>query len=78
MKKNPHWECVEVGDKYNSMIRTMGEDQAWQDIRCGNWIPSQQHERVQMWRSIWIHFQYLHTLARSPYTGVHMPIGNQF
>ena len=48
MKKNPHWECVEVGDKYNSMIRTMGEDQAWQDIQCGNWIPSQQHERVQM------------------------------
>jgi len=23
---NPHWECAEAGDKYNSMIRTMGED----------------------------------------------------
>ena len=32
MKENPHWECVEVGNKYNSMIRTMGENQAWQDM----------------------------------------------
>ena len=28
MKENPHWECIEVGDKCNSMIRTMEEDQA--------------------------------------------------
>ena len=33
-----------AGDKYNGVIRTMGEDQAWQDIRCGNQIPSQQHK----------------------------------
>ena len=29
MKKNPHWKCIEAGDKYNSVIRIMGEDQAW-------------------------------------------------
>ena len=32
MKENPHWECIEAKDKYNSVIRTMGEDWAWQDI----------------------------------------------
>ena len=32
MKGNPYWKCAEAGDKYNSMIRTMGEDQAWQGI----------------------------------------------
>ena len=34
MKKNSHWECVEVGNKCNSMIRTMGEDWAWWDMQC--------------------------------------------
>ena len=76
MKENFHWECTEAGDKCNSMIRTMGEDQAWQDMQCGNQIPSQQHERVWMWESIWIRLQYLHTLARSPYTGVCMPVSD--
>jgi len=32
VKKNPCWECVEAGDKCNSMIRTMGENQAWRDM----------------------------------------------
>jgi len=29
MKENPHWKYVETGDNYNSVFRTMGEDQAW-------------------------------------------------
>jgi len=29
MKKVPIGKYMEAGDKYNSMIRTMGEDQAW-------------------------------------------------
>ena len=78
MKENPCWECAEAEDKCNSVIRTMGEDQAWQDMRCGNQIPSQQHERVQMQESIWICLQCLHTLARSPCTGVCMFISDQF
>jgi len=78
MKENPHWEYMEAKDKCNSMIRTMGEDQAWQDMQCGNRILSRQYERVQMWGSIQICLQYLHTLARSPYTGVYMPVSNQF
>ena len=32
MKENPHWKCMEAGDKCNSVIRTMEEDWAWQDI----------------------------------------------
>jgi len=32
MKEIPVGKCMEAGDKCNSMIRTMGEDQAWQDI----------------------------------------------
>jgi len=32
MKENPLWECMEAGDKCNSVFRTMGEDQAWQDM----------------------------------------------
>jgi len=32
MKENPYWEYAEAGDKYNSMIRTIGEDKAWQDM----------------------------------------------
>ena len=67
MKENPHQEYAEAGDKCNSMIRTMEEDQAQQDMRCGNRIPSRQHERVRMRRSIWIRLQYFHTLARSPF-----------
>ena len=39
----------------NSVFRTIGEDQAWWDMRCGNWIPSRRHEWVQMWGSIRIH-----------------------
>ena len=78
MKENPHWECMEAWDKCSSMIRTMGEDQAWRDMRCGNRIPSRQHERVWMWGSIRICLQCLHTLARSPCTGVCMPIGDHY
>ena len=44
MKENPHWECTEVGNKCNSMIRTMEEDQAWWNMQCGNQILSPQHE----------------------------------
>jgi len=33
-------KCMEAGDKCNSIIRTIGEDQAWQDMRCENQIPS--------------------------------------
>jgi len=32
VKKIPVGKCVEAGDKCNSMIRTMEEDQAWQDM----------------------------------------------
>jgi len=32
MKENPLWECMEAGDKCNSVFRTMGEDQAWRDM----------------------------------------------
>ena len=78
MKENPLWECAEAGDKCNSVFRTMGEDQAWQDMQYGNQIPSRQHERVQMQESIWICLQCLHTLARSPCTGVYMPVGDRF
>ena len=78
MKENLHWECTEAGNKCNNIIRTMVEDQAWRDMRYGNRIPSLQHEWVWMWGSIQIHLQYLYTLARSPCTGVCMPIGNQF
>ena len=78
MKENSHWEYMEVEDKCNSMIRTMGEDQAWQNMHCGNQIPSQQHERVQMQESIWIHLQGLHTLTKSPCIEVYMPVSNQF
>jgi len=31
-KKNSHWKYMEARDKCNSMIRTMGEDWAWQDM----------------------------------------------
>jgi len=31
-KGNPYWECTEAGNKCNSVIRTMEEDQAWQDM----------------------------------------------
>ena len=40
MKENLCWKCVKVGDKCNSVIKTIEENQAWWDIRCGNWIPS--------------------------------------
>ena len=26
MKKNPYWKCTEVGNKCNSVLRTMEED----------------------------------------------------
>jgi len=29
---NPCWKYMKTGDKCNSVIRTIGEDQAWQDI----------------------------------------------
>ena len=69
---------METENKCNSMFRTMGEDRAWWDKQCGNLIPSPWHEWVRMRGSIWIHLQCLHTLARSPCTGVCMPIGDQF
>ena len=46
MKENSHWECTEAEDKCSNMIRTMGEDQAWQDIRCGNQILSRQQNVI--------------------------------
>jgi len=48
MKENPLWECMEAGDKCNSVFRTMGENWVWRDMQCGNWIPSWQYERVRM------------------------------
>jgi len=44
MKENPCWKYMETGDNCNSVFRTMGEDWTWQDMQCGNWIPSQWHE----------------------------------
>jgi len=32
MKEKIPIKCTEAGDTYNSMIRTMGEDWAWQDM----------------------------------------------
>ena len=61
----------------NSMIRTMREDQAWWDKQYGNLIPSPWYEWVRIWGSIQIRLQCLHTLARSSYTGVYMPVSNQ-
>ena len=29
IKENPVRKCIETGDKYNGMIRTKREDQAW-------------------------------------------------
>ena len=37
-------KCTEVGNKYNSMIRTIGKDQAWQDMQHENQIPSWQYK----------------------------------
>jgi len=37
-------KCTEAGDKCNSMIRTMEEDWAWQDMRYRNQLPSWWHE----------------------------------
>jgi len=36
-------KCMKVKDKCNSIIRTKGVDQAWQDMQCGNQPPSQRH-----------------------------------
>ncbi len=44
MKEIPVEKYVEVGNKCNSMIRTVGEDWAWWNMQCGSWIPSQQHK----------------------------------
>jgi len=44
MKEIPVGKCAEAGDKCNSVIRTVGEDWAWQDMQYGNWLPSQWHE----------------------------------
>ena len=44
MKKIPIGKCMEAEDKCNSMIRTMEENQAWQDMWCGNQIPSRWYE----------------------------------
>jgi len=78
IKENPYWKCAEIGDNCNSMFRTMGEDWVWWDMQYGNQIPSWRHEWVWMQRSIWIHLQYFYTLARSPCTGVCIPISDQF
>jgi len=43
LRRNPE-KCMEAGDKCNSIFRTMREDRAWQNMRCGNWIPSQWYE----------------------------------
>jgi len=44
MKKISIGKCAEAEDKCSSMIRIVEEDWAWQDMRCGNQIPSWQHE----------------------------------
>jgi len=44
MKKITVGKYMEARDKCNNMIRTMEENQAWQNIQCGNWILSQQHK----------------------------------
>ena len=36
VKEIPVGKCTEAGDKCNSMIRTMEEDQAWWNMQCGN------------------------------------------
>ena len=33
-------KCIETENKCNSIIKTIGVDQAWWDIQYGNWIPS--------------------------------------
>ena len=40
MKEIPIGKYMEAGDKCNSVIRTVGENQAWWDIRYGNQLPS--------------------------------------
>ena len=45
-------KCTEVGNKYNSMIRTIGKDQAWQDMQHENQIPSWQYKWVRIQESI--------------------------
>ena len=40
VKKIPVGKCMEAGDKYNSMIRTIGKDWTWWDMWYGNQIPS--------------------------------------
>jgi len=40
MKEVPTERCMEAGDKYNSVIRTKGVDQACWDMQCGNQLPS--------------------------------------
>jgi len=44
MKEIPIGKYAEARDKYNRVIRIIGEDWAWQNMRCGNWIPSRWHE----------------------------------
>jgi len=44
MKEISTGKCMKAGDKCNSMIRTMGENWTWQNMHCGNQIPSQQHK----------------------------------
>ena len=39
----PIRKCTEVGDECNSIIKTIGVDQAWWDMQYGNWIPSWWH-----------------------------------
>ena len=40
MKEIPIGKCAEAGDKCNSVIRTVGENWAWWDMRCESQIPS--------------------------------------
>jgi len=44
MKEIPIRKCAEAGNKCNGVIRTVGENQAWQDMRYGNRILSWWHE----------------------------------
>ena len=41
IKGIPVGKCMKAEGKYNSIIRTVGEDRVWQNMRCGNWILSQ-------------------------------------
>jgi len=40
IKEIPIRKCAEIGDKYNNIIRTVEENQAWQNMQYRNQLPS--------------------------------------